>query len=293
MTENESRISLFSSSPDNSSGPDDSSGVYSAHSLLSAGQFEICPIVDAEAWFDAHALDDRCMGNAYESIGGRKRASLKLCIARLHEIYGESPLEERRARFFRQEFRLEEEETPVEYALIVCEAAYPFASAFLAAIMPAVLAGVRRVLPCFVFSSREATGREPAAPLLASLELAGVERAFAAAGEDLPPVLRSLDNTVGQGRLLLIGSPPCGEQLVLLAHRFGLAGVSLPHPPQAGSLSPESAADGRGYGGAVSSTGTGASQPALFLDEGHKSVWIWPDLPPSWFRQRKLRLSSF
>ena len=272
MTENGSRTSRSSSFPDSS--------------------FGLCHEADAETWLDAHALDDKCLGDAYESIGDRKRASLKLCIARLHEIYGESPFEERRERFFRQEFRLEEEETPVDYALIICEAGYPFASAFLAAIMPAILAGVRRILPCFVLSARESAEREPDAPLLASLELAGVERGFATVGEDLPPLLRSLNNTFGRGRLLLIGSPPCGEQLLLLAHRFCLASASLPLLPQPGNLGPKSAAHGSESGDAPSATSADASHPALFLDEDHKSVWIWPDLPPAWFRQRTMRLFS-
>jgi hypothetical protein len=276
-----------------SSCPEAPDGVRDNPPAASAGSFALHPAVDAEAWLEAHALDDDCLGDAYEATGARDRAELKLCIARLHEIYGESPAMERRARFFRQGFRLEEEEKPVPYLLIACEETLPFAAAFLAALMPALLAGVRRVLPCFVPAFRAAAGAEISSALLAALELAGVERGFSAAEEDLPSLARSLCEKFGPGRLLVLGAPPFGERLILSAHRAGVACVPLVLPPRAecpareAAKKPESGCDRIPPAG-----GAAVPHPALFPDGEPQSVWIWPDLPPAWFRRRTMRIFS-
>ena len=129
-------------------------------------------------WLDDHGVDDARMGEAYESLDAQSRSALKTCIARLHRIWGESPDVSRSLSCPRQGFCLERENRPAEAAVIACAAGYRHPAAFLAAIMPAVLAGVQALLPVFVLPAVFA-GREslPAAPLLAALELAGVERA--------------------------------------------------------------------------------------------------------------------
>lgn len=234
-------------------------------------------MLPSTAWLDAHALDDACVGAAYESVSARERAALKLCIARLHAIYGESAARERRRRCFRQGFCLEEEEVPAPFALVVCEAAYRWPSAFLAAVMPALLAGVTRVLPCFLPSGRDADGcAEPRASLLAALELAGVERSFTAGEEEAQSLLRDLAREEEGGCLVLLGERSFAESLLLTAHRSGVAGIPLVRPPLAGAHAPRE----------------GLRTDFLFLDAAHHFVWVWPDLPPSCFRRRRMRLFS-
>ena len=91
-------------------------------------------------WLETHALGDDRMGRAYESLSAESRAVLKTCIARLHQIWGESQDRVLQLGCPRQGFCLEREDHPAEVAVFVCAADYRHPTAFLAALMPAVLA---------------------------------------------------------------------------------------------------------------------------------------------------------
>jgi len=219
-----------------------------------------------QSWCDAHALADSVMAGAYETLCGFDRAILKKCIARQHVVWSEYAARESRTRAFRQGFGLVEDDAPAAYALLVCEASYPSPAAFIAALMPALLAGVSAVLPCFI-SAKDRAGIS--ASLLGALELAGVERAFAASEAEvlaLAGLLRpNSGGNSGGGRIVLLGGSGFAESLVLHAHRAGVL---------CRTLRSEDDADAVG----------------LCRDAAHKDVWFWPDLGPDWFRTRHMRI---
>lgn len=247
-------------------------------------------------WLDDHAVDDARMGEAYESLDAQSRSALKTCIARLHRVWGESPDLFRTLSCPRQGFCLEREDRPAEAAVIACAADYRHPAAFLAAIMPAVLAGVRALLPVFVLPAA-LDGREPlpAGPLLAALELAGVERAVILDEEAALSLARELRPE--RSRLLLLGEKPFGERLILYAHSAGLACRSFFQAPWYWSerlnraeplLSIVENASG-GQKGDFSVSGDAADYPVR-LDADHENLWLWPDLELNWFRLQRARL---
>lgn len=267
-------------------------------------------------WLEARALDDAAMGRAYESLDAQSRAVLKTCIARLHRIWGESADRDLSLHCPRQGFCLEREDRPAETAVIVCTAGYRHPTAFLAALMPAVLAGVRAVLPFFVplpdadqpSGAARLSGRGPetglprggpvlpAAPLLAALELAGVEKAYPLDEEAVLAFVREIRPE--SGRLLLLGERPFARDLILYAHSAGLACRSFFRPARywsdrlgrAATLGFTAGQVPPAFGEKPSECGEERPEPDVRLDAAHEDLWIWPDLDPGWFRVRRVRL---
>jgi len=221
-----------------------------------------------QSWLDAHALADSVMAGAYEALRGEEWAVLKKCIARQHVVWGEYATRESRTRSFRQGFGLVEDDAPAAYALLVCEASHPFPAAFIAALMPALLAGVSAVLPCFIPAEDKEPDRQGiSASLLGALELAGVERAFAAPEAEVRVLAELLRADGGSGRMVLLGGQGFAESLVLPAHRAGVVCRALRLED-----------DGDAVG--------------LRRDAAHEDVWFWPELGPNWFRTRRMRIFS-
>jgi hypothetical protein len=250
-----------------------------------------------QTWLDAHALDDSVMAEAYESLSDKERAVLKKGIARQHVVWGEYSLRESRTRSFRQGFGVVEDDAPATYGLLVCEASYPSPAAFIAVLMPALLAGVSAVLPCFISAGGTTSRKDISAPLLGALELAGVERAFAASESEICTLAEMLRADSGRGRIVLLGGPGFGESLALHAHRAGVLCLSLTQPPLYYSdrlcavlehsfmqerTDPADAALCRDDDAAM----------FLHLDAAHEDVWFWPKLGPDWFRTRRMRIFS-
>lgn len=225
--------------------------------------------------FAACAVGDEAFAEAYEALGAARRARLKRCIAVLYESFGEWPMHQTSRRVFRQGFVLEDEDAgPSPAVVIVCDATYPFAGGLLAALMPALAAGAR---PFVLFRD---TGGGIARPLLAALELAGVEDAWLLDEARLADFFRAVtepgasrgDCADGPARLVLLGGTLFGDELVLEAHRRGVPCRSLfGLPGGAGKAS----AGFDAPGGLDVLDGADASGAVLF----------WPHLEPGWFRQ--------
>lgn len=260
-----------------------------------------------EHWLDRHCLDDALLAEAYESVGGPGRALLKKNIAWLHQIWGESPERNTTLRRWRQGFLLETEDVPCPYALIVCDASCVSPAAFLAVLMPAVLAGVELIAPCFIFSEEHRDsptdrgggtgGFLPAPGLLAALELTGTERAFAADENAAAAFLHLAREVYGNGRLVVIGKPSFGLPLLMQAHESGLICRSLTLPPAHHSSQPRETAgqwihEAGGPPDKTDDMAQTASNTRLNLDVKLEDFPIWPDLEPIWFRCRRMRLSA-
>ncbi|WMW66076.1 hypothetical protein [Nitratidesulfovibrio liaohensis] len=146
-------------------------------------------------------VDDAAFAAAYEATGDVDRARLKTCIARLHVLYGAAGSagavdmrEGRTATRWRQGFTSVEHVSPCAWALVCVDAAWASAPRLLAAVLPAVFAGVASVAVLRVGGS----GQWPA-PVLAALELAGQEVVADVAPEALPALLETLAAGVAAG----------------------------------------------------------------------------------------------
>ncbi len=121
-----------------------------------------------------HGLDDTHFYQAYESVSAGRRAWLKQCIAWLHAWHGEdrAPLRERQVTLAQGLCGVERSK-PLTFAVILADADFTSPVRCLAALLPALLAGVENVLVL-----RVRRGRSPQPwpdALLTALELAGQE----------------------------------------------------------------------------------------------------------------------
>ena len=209
-------------------------------------------------WLEERAVDDAVFEKAYEALGAEGRARFKHALATLHAFWGERDEHRRESRDFRQGFRVDGEDSPAPYALFFCDAEYDHPELLLAALMPAVLAGCPLILPCFI-----PTKADPATPLLAALELAGVEGAFRLSPLEAAKLSAELGETRRRGRVVVLGRPSVTDVVILDATRRDI-------PCREFFLDSED----------------------FEADAAHSHIRILPDLGPDWFRNRRLRLST-
>lgn len=153
------------------------------------------------AWLDATRPDDRLAASAYENTPAPLRALLKSAIALYFQLWGEMPAEKtHRVRNPAAGFAWQRAERPVPWTLAVMDPAYASPARLLAALLPAVLAGVDMILVV--------CPDQPPAPVQnVALDLAGLENLYVvpSAGASAPTV-RDLVHELaaqGEGRLLL------------------------------------------------------------------------------------------
>lgn len=228
------------------------------------------------SWLEAHIIADEHMAAAYENTEGHARAALKQTIAVQHCLWGEPPFFEERMRAFAS-FAVQEQQSPAPYALIVADADNAKPTAFLGAILPAVLAGVERILACFTGESAL-----PQAGLLAALELAGVDKAFMLTEGALRTLVDDMSANLGQGRLACLGLDELAEDLAALAIKKE---IPFMHLPGNATCLPQEAAFSRGADEA-------ADAPLLVLGPEYENVWVWPQLGPHWFCTRRMHIFS-
>jgi hypothetical protein len=218
-----------------------------------------------------YALDEEKTSGAYESTGAHGRATLKKCVARLYRLYGEREDARSVIRRFRDGFTAETHDAPAAFALIVCSASHPRPSSLLAATLPALLAGAP-LFPCLLPDPREAFH----APLAAALELAGADPVRIVPEDVLVGILRQIAEPRA-GRIVLLGPPPPAPALAAYAHAEAVPCLSLVPPAPRFPRGRETRPDDGPF-------------PFLELDDAHRDLCVLPDLEPSWFRARGLKL---
>lgn len=169
-------------------------------------------------------VDDGAFAAAYETTGDVDRARLKTCIARLHVLYGVASgigagdvLEGRTATRWRHGFTSLEQVSPCAWTLLCVDAAWASGPRLLAALLPALFAGVGSVAVL-----RVGGGGAWPPQVLAALELAGQEVAADAEPAAVPALLEALAASGGAGgiagRLLLLGDHPDAFSVLARAH---------------------------------------------------------------------------
>lgn len=154
---------------------------------------------------EAFRIDDALLAQAYDAMPPALRARLKTAIAFQYHLNGEAPAwETRRVHRPTAGFCHTVHEKPAAWTVAVIETDFNSPARLLAALMPAVLAGVERI---FVVSF----GAPPDDALLVALELAGLEDIFVLPpcavrqqrGVDPLQLLVTLFDESPDGRLLL------------------------------------------------------------------------------------------
>lgn len=272
-------------------------------------------------------VDDAAFAAAYEATGDVGRARLKTCIARLHVVYGAAGgagggevRQGSTATRWRQGFASLEQVAPCAWTLVCVDAAWASAPRLLAALLPALFAGVGSVAVVRVGGE----GPWPA-PVLAALELAGQEVVADAAPVVLPALLDSLAHGgagQGMGRLLLLGEHPDA----MFAHAralgvpvwrdgpapiIGVAGISpeiapsdrldaaalrAAHPDAVFAEVP-AAPSAHGFQASLAAVACGLDHASVWLGHadlvlgpGHEWCWMHPGLSPAWFARRAVAL---
>lgn len=171
-------------------------------------------------------VDDAAFAAAYEATGDVDRARLKTCIARLHVLFGAASglgagdvREGRTATSWRQGFTSLEHASPCAWTLLCVDASWASGPRLLAALLPALFAGVGSV-----FVLRVGGGGAWPPQVLAALELAGQEVAADAEPAAVSALLEALAASGGAGgaagRLLLLGEH--SDQMAALARGHGV-----------------------------------------------------------------------
>jgi hypothetical protein len=233
-----------------------------------------------------YALDEEAAATAYESTGERGRATLKQCIARLYRVYGEREAARTVTRRFRDGFTVETHEAPAAFALIVCSAAYPRQASLAAATLPALLAGAP-VFACLLPDPAQPLH----APLAAALELAGADPARIVPEDVLTTLLKKIADP-RSGRILLLGPPAPAPNLAAYAHAHAVPCLSLAPPAPRTVPAQVSRPDAKRQPRAATGRVCPDADPLSFLelDAAHADLCVLPDLDPSWFRARSLKI---
>ena len=150
------------------------------------------------AWLEGRRIEDGLCADAYEAAGPGARAAVKTAIAMFLKYSGSSAevvheeRTDRLAGFWRSRTVF-----PAPWALVAFTPNYAAAARMLGAVMPAVCAGVS-LIGCACI------GGAPAGPVLAALELAGIEDIFTLTEAEASALLE--ETQPGPGRLVLLHS---------------------------------------------------------------------------------------
>lgn len=260
---------------------------------------------------DANLVADAAFAAAYDALAPEERAAVKTAVARMAAIHGtEDAVTGRSSHVMRQGFRLHAASRPASWAMVLWDGAYAGPTRVLAALVPAMLAGVPNVLACRI----RRDGAPFPGPLLAALELAGQELVMDASPEDAAGFVARCCDTDPRGRLVLLGRDPVFETLSRLAAERGTLALRYAAPvrigiPAAPPLPGARPASGEAlcfaqpdaalvpFEGDAPPEGLAAifcaegSAPAyldaapLVLCPGNEAYWAWPGLGRDFYRE--------
>lgn len=154
------------------------------------------PTIEIPGWLEACRPDDDLYADAYEGTAAELRALLKTAIAFTFHRWGLHDGESRSERVSpRAGFRHCETTSPAPWTLAVLGRGFASPARLLSALVPAVTAGVSRIL---IVSEGSFT-----APVIAALELAGLEDSFVTDAAELARLFDELYGLSPEGRLLV------------------------------------------------------------------------------------------
>ena len=270
-------------------------------------------------WCAQHLVSDEEFGNAYEAVAPELRALLKTNIALQHSLYGTPAVTwTREERHWRHDYVTVHEKKPADWCCVLLSQQYNSAPRLLAALMPALLAGVEDVMVVRMSGDEESPWP---VELLAALELAGQENVISC-HETMAATLFGALPSDATGRVLMLGDMPqtvgmCLADMpscVSLWAEPYLAGIGLipqeeaewnvdvlkwAHPDwnmvDLSEVDDISTLGGTGFA-AIACNGdkmdTVPDTVPFVLGSGQEACWVWPDLLPEFFMHRRLNLLS-
>lgn len=157
-------------------------------------------------WLDSFYPEDSVFAQAYDSVPDSRRALLKTAIARLWEWYGPQNISSAATiRSWESGFTAQDVREPVDHALIVCDAVMQSPVRLLAAVIPAVAAGVKQV-GVVLLGEPDLWGSS----VYTALELAGVESVFCLGRSECGRLLSDISKSGVTGVHVFLG----GDDLV-------------------------------------------------------------------------------
>lgn len=256
-------------------------------------------------WIAECRIEDELFGQAYDDTPAHFRAWLKKTIAQLW-VSGnpDSGLKKQTACSWSSGFSLRRSETPVDAVILALDSGSVSPVRVLAALVPALTAGVQNVLALHVGSGN------PSPSVLAALELAGQENVATVDAEgvtslleycrkneagtvfldlrsrpeiikDNPYVRYWLSPQVSRIALCGEGNPELRETIAFAHPDLLLIECSLDNVD--GSFQAVIMPDGIDQGG------VGCH---LVLGPGQEGCWMWHDLPDSFFKRISLSLTD-
>lgn len=263
---------------------------------------------------DARQVADDAFAAAYDSLAAGERAVVKAGIARMAAVAGDAaPVETSSTTCMRQGFYLHEQSRPASWAAIFLDEGFASPARLLAALLPAILAGVPEILVC-----RTADGGEFPAPLLAALELAGQETVVQCSPDEILTLLAECCNADSRGRLVFLGGASVFDRAAAMARengtpvrhfagpvRIGIAASSFGEPvcndhlrfahPDAAFVSFEGDAAKGDFAAVFCANeavpGFLGSAP-LVLTPDNEAFWHWPGVDTAFYRARSLGVYS-
>lgn len=210
-------------------------------------------------WLEEFFISDTLVEEAYELTSDRQKSSLKKTIALLASLYGEFHLLNKVESTLGLGSTFIETDTPVPCCILFCDAYYSHAAAYLAALMMPVLARVPIILPVFYSDN----GTLPSPEILSSLDLAGIEQAFACKPCAIKQFIISCEKEFRyvKGVVLRCNSNEFSEN----GNDFFITEIDLTTLE-----TPEHI----------------ITKGQLSLGKNYEDIWIWPHMTPHFFRQR-------
>lgn len=178
-------------------------------------------------WLEPWRVPDHALAQAYNTVSALQRAQLKTALAFQFELCQrvQPDLVSHSQHNARTGFDVSVEKRPLPWALAVVDSAFASPARLLAALTPALLAGVPQVLVAFIKNSAQPI---PAA-ILVALELAGLEDLFELSEEQCRMLLSKCmeQNPLSVGCLLLFPTQSKSEFFVDLRTRARQARLPL------------------------------------------------------------------
>ena len=244
-------------------------------------------------WLEAFRVPDEPRAAAYEDTPAHLRAAIKTALALQQAHAGEMDSRTcRDERFPRRGFRRTVTDGPAPFALVAFPASLRSPARLAAALMPAILAGVP-------LTGAFCLGGEPTPEVLVTLELAGVEDAFALPAADFTRLTRELP----QCRVVLLHGldgdalPERGDLPGRIWREDALPLFLLPQDTAADAEllafahGPDCTAQAL-HGEAARLAMEDEGGPVeLLLTPGCEAFWLHPGLTPDFFRCRRRAFS--
>lgn len=148
-----------------------------------------------------YRVSDEKRAMAYESVPATTRGEIKQTIARLFTFWGKSSVSMQKETRLAG-FSAHEEYTPAPLAFVVCNAQKTAGSHAIAALLPAILAHVPHIIPCYIHDGKSPFPEEH----LLGLELLGLDDAYCLTCDELAKILEDTVQLPEQSRAVFVGS---------------------------------------------------------------------------------------